>query len=45
MDGGLGPLRFERDGEGRVARVVSEDVEDVPLERIAEVAAKAGGSP
>jgi len=44
MEGELGPLRFERDGEGRVARVVSEDVEDVPLERIIAGATKAGGS-
>jgi len=34
MDGGLGPLRFRRDANGRVDAVVSEDVDDVVLARI-----------
>lgn len=44
MDGGLGPLRFERDTGGRVTRLVSEDVEDVPLERIDETPTAGDGA-
>lgn len=35
MDGGLGPLRFARNEAGQVDRVISEDVDDTVLRRIA----------
>lgn len=38
MDGGLGPLRFRRDANGKVDAVVSEDVDDVVLARIDDAA-------
>lgn len=41
MDGGLGPLRFRRDAEGKVDAVVSEDVDDVVLARIGDATAAA----
>lgn len=33
-DGGIAPLRFERDAHGRVTRLVSEEVEDIVLLRV-----------
>lgn len=36
MDGGLGPLRFSRNAAGKVDRLISEDVDDTVLKRIAD---------
>lgn len=33
-DGGVAPVRFVLDGQGRAARLVSEEVEDIVLERV-----------
>jgi mono/diheme cytochrome c family protein len=40
--GALAPVGFVRDGSGRVARLLSHEVEDVAFERLDETAGKAG---
>ncbi len=34
MEGGVAPLRFERDADGKVSRLVSEEGDDLVLQRV-----------